>query len=356
METKHKESDHTTEIVVLLLGIIGLIIVIALDKLFWRTDILAEGWPNFSLGYLTRSSIIFISILAIFFGLIGRKRPKLKLVENNGVSIEILSILGILSISTLFLYLFLSHPYIFYILSKEDSHIEGGSALLLFSSSVIFIISSLKCRNKLNIPRITKWSLVFLALVFLLIGLEEVSWFQRILNFETPTVFDGNLQKEFNLHNFATNYIENIYYFGAFIFLVILPFIRLLYPDLSKNNYLRIFIARPFIAVLGATFCVYNFDMWNIIFTQMVFFASIVILFAFAIFSSIRFERYFILLAIFLMIIKQALFLSNGSNFYYEFQITESKEFLIPLTFLIYSLDVSIYINRAYFTKMLTKQ
>lgn len=135
------------------------------------------------------------------------------------------------------------------------------------------------------------------------------------------------------------------------MFLVVFPFIRSLFPSISNNNYLRIFVARPFIGVIGSIACAYNFDMWNIIFTQITFFGSLVILCAFALFSSVRNERYIIFFTIVLIITSQILFLVNGKNFDRLWEITEYKEFLIPLAFFIYSWDVFIHIQRAFLLK-----
>jgi hypothetical protein len=324
----------------------GIFSVNALDKLYWGTSVFAEGWPNFSVGHLIRSIIIFISILAILGSLIGSNRPKLIFDESNEVPLERLSILGVLFISCIFLFLFIFKPLIFNGLSLEDGLIEWGSALLLFGSCIIVAISFSKSRNVLNISKVTQLSIAILSFVFFVIAMEEVSWFQRVLEIEAPKIFDGNAQHEMNLHNFATNYFENIYYFGSFLFLVVLPFVRLLFPYVSNNNYLRIFVARPFIGVIGSIACAYNFDMWNIILTQIAFWGSVLILFAFAKFSSNRSERYIILFTIFIIAITQALFLFNGVKFARLWEVTEYKEFFIPLAFFIYSLDVFTYINR----------
>jgi hypothetical protein len=149
-----------------------------------------------------------------------------------------------------------------------------------------------------------------------------------------------------NLHNFATNYVENLYYFGTFVFLVVLPFMRSLFPFISNNNYLKIFVGRPFIGVIGSIAFAYNFDMWNIIFTQIAFFGSLFILFTFYIFSIVKKEKFIILFTIIIIITSQLSFLSYGENFERIWEITEYKEFLIPLALFIYSLDIFFHIKK----------
>ena len=89
-----------------------------------------------------------------------------------------------------------------------------------------------------------------------------------------------------------------------------------------------------------------NFDMWNVVFTQIAFFSSVIILFAYVVFSSKRSDINTILFTIFVMVATHILFLTNGENFDPFWAVTEYKELLIPMVLLIYSLNVLTYINR----------
>jgi hypothetical protein len=287
----------------------------------------------------------------MFWSLIGSSRPKLGLDDNNGVPLELLSISCILFVSMVILYLFLFETSIFNRLSLEDGIIENGSAILLFGSCILITTSFLKSWNVSNIPKGAKVSFALLSLVFFVMAMEEVSWFQRVLEIETPTLFSANLQNEINLHNFYTNHVENTYYFGTFIFLVVLPFVRFLFPCILNNNYLKIFVARPFVGVIASIACAYNYDMWNIIFTQVAFFSSVLILFVFFVFSNNRSEKYIISFTILLLIATQVIFLANGVNFARLWEVTEYKEFFIPLALFIYSLDVLAYTKRTWLSE-----
>lgn len=348
MKIKNLNTVSTAGKVVFLIGGMCIVSIIALDKLYYVDSIFKEGWPNFSVRHIIRSIIIFISVIALFWSLIGSRRPKLVLSEGNGLSLERVSILMVQLFSVITLFLFMFQPSTFNALSKEDNLIEWGSAILLFGSCFIITFSFLKNNQALKNFKITRLSLVLLSFGFFVMAMEEVSWFQRVVEIETPKLFEGNGQEEMNLHNFATDYIEIIYYFGAFVFLVVFPFIRSLFPSISNNNYLKAFVPRPFIGVIGSIACAYNFDMWNMIFMQITFFGSLVILCAFAIFSSVRNERYIILFTIVLIATSQLLFLVNGVNFDLIWAITEYKEFLISLVFFIYSWDVFIHVQRAF--------
>ncbi|RKE98202.1 LTA synthase family protein [Ichthyenterobacterium magnum] len=353
MNLKNISLGSTTQKTIFLIGSICLASIIVLDSSYWSRHIFEEGFPNWSIRFNIRSIIIFFSTVALFLSLIGSQKPKLVLSKNNGQSIEIRSILFMLFISIVLLFLFIFQPTIFNTLSKEDNIIEWGSAMLLFGCCFITAFSFIKINRTLNNSIVNKVSLALLSLVFFLIAMEEVSWFQRVFEIKTPKIFGSNIQNEMNLHNFATSYVENLYYFGTFVFLIVLPFMRALFPFISNNNYLKIFVARPFIGVVGAIAFAYNFDMWNIIFTQIAFYGSLVVLGAFYFFSSIKREKNIILFTIIVVIVSKLAFLSNGENFERIWEITEYKEFLIPLALFIYSCDVFFYIKKSHNTPSL---
>ena len=257
-----------------------------------------------------------------------------------GNHFERISILGALCVAGLFLLLFLIDPVVFNEMSLEDGPIEWGSALLLLCCCVVFMMSFAKARTQAKVSVFTMGMLALLAFVFFIIAMEELSWFQRTLGLETPDMFAGNEQREMNFHNFATNRIENIYYFGAFLFLVVLPLPRVLFPTKVGNTHVTPLIPRPFIAIVGAIACAYNFDMWNILFTQIAFFGSIIILCLLALLSTNDNERIVVVCAVLLLMTTQTMFLVNGDDFPRLWTVTEYKEFLIPLGFLAYSVSV----------------
>jgi hypothetical protein len=317
-----------------------IISIIAFDKFYLHNYIFNEGIPTFSFIYLIRSLIIFISIIGLSWSLIGRRRLKLIIVEGNRISLEQVSILLVHILSVITILLFIFKPYIFSTLSHEDNIVEYGSSILLFGC---FFITAFSLKNNIQVfnnSKLIKLSIGLLSVLFFIMAMEEISWFQRILNIENPQLFNANLQGEMNLHNFSTNYVENAFYFGTFTFLVLLPFLRFLFPSILNNDYFEILIPRPFIGVIGSIACAYNFDMWTIIFTQIAFFSSLVILSVFYIFSHIRNEKHIILFTIILITITQVLFLNFGENFERIWEVTEYKEFFIALVLFVYSCDV----------------
>lgn len=272
--------------------------------------------------------------------MVGIQKPIFLISQRKGASFELASILLVLFISIVILFLFLFNSSTFNQLSKEDNIIEWGSAILLFGSFLFTGLTLLNYHRSLNNLSFVKLFIGLMSIAFFIIFMEEVSWFQRVLEVETPESFGYNIQDEMNLHNFATEFTEYTYYLGAFAFLVIFPFFRFISPTISSNDFLKMIAPRPFIGIIGSISCSYNFDMWNNIFIQISFFSSLVILSLFTIFSIKSIDRNITLFTMFLIISNQLLFLIFGENFDRLWEITEYKELFIPYGFFIYSFDL----------------
>lgn len=80
-------------------------------------------------------------------------------------------------------------------LGAEDGLFEYFTGLLFLVTSILFIIIY-SLRKKII-------HLVFALVFFIGMG-EEISWGQRIINYQSPEYFkENNIQKEFNLHNLS---------------------------------------------------------------------------------------------------------------------------------------------------------
>jgi hypothetical protein len=81
-------------------------------------------------------------------------------------------------------------------LTREDGVIETLSAvfyLIGFVSGIFYLVQ--------KAPANRFWMIFWTLLCFFCFG-EEISWFQRILNYDTPAIMENaNEQGEFNLHN-----------------------------------------------------------------------------------------------------------------------------------------------------------
>jgi len=90
------------------------------------------------------------------------------------------------------------------IYTKEDGYAESGTALFLFSSSLLLIYRLIKL-YKFKKP-LWIFGMLAIALVFLFGAGEEISWGQRIFNVESSEYFlENNAQGETNLHNMVVD-------------------------------------------------------------------------------------------------------------------------------------------------------
>lgn len=225
-------------------------------------------------------------------------------------------------------------------LALEDGPVETLSFLLLLTAVGLFFITAVKLGRSRRSGRVAATGAVLLALVLFLVAMEEISWGQRYLGIETPPSFAINDQGETNLHNFVTWESEVAYYFGAFLLFVVVPFLR------EHGRFLRhpaVASVAPgrFVMYAGAVSVAFSYTMWNGPFTQLAFFTTLLILLHYGR-SSRRAGRTgatpFALATA--LVVCQAGFLVIGDGFHRSYLLTEYREFLIPVAFLLYGLEV----------------
>ena len=90
-------------------------------------------------------------------------------------------------------------------LSREDGVVEYIGAALFLIASVLYFVLYKNSRADLKSAWIPLKGNIFyflLGVAFLFVCMEEISWGQRIIGFETPDgMREANSQNEFNLHN-----------------------------------------------------------------------------------------------------------------------------------------------------------
>lgn len=329
----------------LIIGILGLFAVIVWD-INMGLGVFKETWPILSIKYIMRSLVICFSITAFLFFFYLKNETKEYFFDYKGLphAKRILSIVLTGSLICLFLFLFI--PAVFSYLAFEDHPVEWASALFFFIDFILLLKLFIKIKKNPSISFFIKNMVLFFAILFFIVAMEEVSWFQRVFHIKTPAIFKGNEQHELNIHNFATNYLENTYYFGVWVLLIFSPFVVNYFPRVAKKKDLKIFIANPVVMVLATVAYAYNFDMWNIIFTQITFFGTILILTFYSIYSKKEEERYVLIFTILIIILSQVLFLIKGENFARTWEITEYKEFFLALALSIYVLDILFSIKK----------
>ena len=87
-------------------------------------------------------------------------------------------------------------------LRGEDGLIENLGAFFFFAASVLFLLCYRLEKNRNDTQSKKKYFYLFLAGLFFIGFGEEISWGQRLINWETPQLLQEiNKQKETNFHN-----------------------------------------------------------------------------------------------------------------------------------------------------------
>jgi len=341
---QHKKHPAIRSILLLISSLLTFIVALFIDLTILDISLLAEKPPDFGFWYLCRTVLIILSSgLFVFFILYaskGSKNSQLRVPESWRKQGLIIS--GVLFLSTIFLGIYLFSPRIFYILCTEGLLVESTSATLYFLNCFLFLyIASLLYKHSKYNKIIHLTTALLFACVFFVIGMEEISWLQQILSFKTPALFSKNIQGEVSLHNFASDQFENVYYFASFAFLILIPFLGERISILKQKPIFSFFWPSPFILFASAIMVAYNYDMWNILFIQLSFFITLFIIVYYA-WSHINmdYNPTFLFLIIAVITSTQILYILFGERFVRLWDITEYKEFFIPLSFLFFSLEV----------------
>jgi len=327
-------------------SILIFIVVFCLDYFCYEQIAFHDNAPNFTLPFILRSLALFLST---YLFIKAFENKAVKYVEKESFLKGKLNRIGLsigILLTTYFSYLLIFKNEVFDALAKEDSIVEYSSALLAFLSSILLLFCYFKYFHS---PRsknvLLKIIVLTIAFGLFLIAMEEISWFQRIIDFKTPDAFKSNGQREFNLHNFQTNYVEGVYYFGAFIFFLFIPYINT-NTRFFKNRNLEILVPSRALIIIGALSSTYNYDMWNIAFMQIAFYGSIIILWQLSKKEIQKRERLFLRFTIIFIIVIQIVFVSFGANYIRLWSITEYREFIIPFGSLIYSFDLYLKLKK----------
>jgi hypothetical protein len=109
----------------------------------------------------------------------------------------LLCILPIISLLIFFLLARYRNP-IYQLIGMEDGILEWLQFVLFLFSSLLALLISYKL-SKSN--KVISFIYLILTLGLMFIALEEISWGQRIFNWETTQKFQENIQQETNIHN-----------------------------------------------------------------------------------------------------------------------------------------------------------
>ncbi|MGO4618716.1 hypothetical protein [Ensifer sp. 2TAB8] len=240
---------------------------------------------------------------------------------------------------------FVFDPTVFSVLAREDGLVEWSSALLIFAACGFLAMAAIgQFRAALAGAERLAWVAAGAAAVlsagFFVIGMEEISWMQRVFGIVTPEgLLAVNKQQELNLHNIATGFSELLYYTGSFMLLTLAPFIWLYLRKGVSLGRLDAFAPSVLVLVASAPMAAFNSDNWSMLPTQMMVMMTVIMLLVIADIALRAGQwREFIVLTVgaVLIVAIQELFILQASLLVRLWDPTEYKEFFIALGLAIY--------------------
>lgn len=160
--------------------------------------------------------------------------------QNHPVDRRLLLVLAVM-VAGCYGLLLLGLPFVDQII-REDGIVENVGTVGFFLTAVFLILAWWQLRQQQPSPHWFKlFAYVGLAALFLFVAGEEISWGQRIFDFETPDELrEINTQDEFNFHNLEViqeNSLLNtdrLFTMFALGFALLLPLTAVLHPPTGR--------------------------------------------------------------------------------------------------------------------------
>lgn len=248
-----------------------------------------EEHAAFGSYHLGRMAVCAIGA-AVLVALLERFRVRraVPAIPAGGIAAVAISLSLVLSLS--FVAVFVAHPPAFHLLASEDHAIEWVSALLLFAGCALFLAGAASGHRAL--ARLDLLLCLALAGGYFIMAMEEISWMQRVIGYGTPeAVAERNWQGEFNLHNFQTDIAELLFYTATGAFLILLPLLAEAIPNWKPLVWFRTFVPGRTTAAVSAPMLLFTYGQWNLLPVQLVCFAGLFALLAFARQSRLATDR-----------------------------------------------------------------
>ncbi len=231
-------------------------------------------------------------------------------------------------------------PTAYHAIIVEDGPVEWGSALLLFFASFC-ALQWMRCTARGGSwRRIEPLAAAGFVALFFLMAMEEISWFQRVIGFDTPeAVAERNWQGEFNLHNFQTDITELGLYAGTGVFLVLLPLLRETLEQVRPfDRLVRLFPDRT-VAAISAPMLLLTYGHFNLLPVQAATWLGVAAMIAFALEARAGHRQaeatLFAALAVGIAL-GQAAYLAIGHRMIEIFDATEYREAILALGLALY--------------------
>jgi hypothetical protein len=314
-----------------------------LEYTLWSMPPLPNKAPELDAYGCGRSALTILLSLGALAAFARRapapKAGPLSLLQMSTVAVS-LAFLGA------FLAMFLLSPAAFSQASLEDGPVEWASAAMPLAASFLLLWRGGQCAMQARPRPMMPWTgatLIFCAAVLFVLGMEEISWMQRIFGFHTPHMLDRNIQHELNLHNLATNQIGTVHKLMGFALLVLLPFIHATAPQVDKVRSLSPLIPSRSIALVSAPLAALNYNGWDLLPMQMTTYLTVGIVLYLGWQARRRRRHVEEMLCIAMavtIVVAQILFIDLGDRFARIWDITEYKELYIAFGLFAWAMEV----------------
>jgi hypothetical protein len=252
------------------------------DRLVLGEHSLAIGKaPLYTPYYLARMGLALLFALLMIGGLHALRDPATTLARpalGAGKRLAAYLVLGAATACTL---LFVANPHLYYEWALEDGALEWSSALLPLTASLVMAYAFWRVlrseRRDGQRSLMLAFSGIFAAGLFV-IGMEEISWMQRVFEIATPAAFAGNQQQEMNLHNMHSILFGMSHKIAMYAGLIVLPFIAEVAPRNALVQWIEDFLPSRFVLALSAPFAAFNYNGWNFFLTPVTVFLTVTVL------------------------------------------------------------------------------
>ncbi|HEV7309822.1 hypothetical protein [Ensifer sp.] len=323
-----------------LLSVFAMAGLVLIERNLFGVRYFSERAPEVEFYNLWHALVALSLSLAVVQGftrdVAGLGAPVLRLASRRELSI--CSVAWALAIAMALL--FVADPLDFSLMAREDSLVEWTSAVLIFVACGFLAAAAV---HQLSAARsgegrsawVAAGAAALFAAGFFVIGMEEISWMQRVFGFATPEgLMAINKQQELNLHNISTGLSELLYYTGSFVLLTLAPFLWLYLRKRFNRGRLAAFAPSILVLVASAPMAAFNSDNWSMLPTQMMVMMTVIMLLVIAD-SALRrgHWREFMLLTVGAILIVgiQELFVLKASELVRLWDPTEYKELFIAL-------------------------
>ncbi len=303
--------------------------ITAYEQLAFGWHFAREDAPSYTGWHWMRSVLDAAASLALIAVL---TRPGLRVETLSSTAVA--SALATAALSLAAAMLLLASPSAYGTVGAEDGPIEWATAMALFGASVLMAVRSADLRRSRGESRrhglILTGSIGF-TLLFFVMGMEEISWFQRQLGFATPeAVAARNWQGEFNLHNFHTDLTELVLYSSTGLFLMLLPLLR--ESVLARWTPLRPIAALlpdRSVAAVSAPMLIFTYSHWDLLPVQTAFWIGLGACVAFALSATATRERLLWSALSLWVLLGQGLHLIYGHTMVMIFDSSEYRELFL---------------------------